>query len=144
MAFNREGSNGGNLNLTSAGLSTGTTTSTVQHTAALTYLIDARFFTKAATNNIPVTGRSLAIGERCAFLVGINAAGNYTFLQGATVPSDQTAPIPAAPESVAVIGGFVVTATTAAYVPGTTALGTGNTVAYYQLASAPGLSTTLA
>lgn len=140
MSFNQEGSNGGNLNLAAGGLSTGTNAGTVQHTGALTYVVDGKFFSKAATNNITFGAglTSLPIGMKAAFAIGINAAGAYVVTQGATVTSDQLAPPPAEINNAAVFGVFVVSATTAAYVPGTTVLGTGNTVVYTQTLRTPG------
>ena len=140
MSFNIEGSNGGNMNMAAGGLSTGTNAGTVQHTGALTYVVDGKFFSKAATNNITFGAglTSLPIGMKAAFAIGITATGTYRVSQGALVPSDQLAPPPADVDNAAVFGLFVVSATTAAYVPGTTVLGTGNTVVYTQASRIPG------
>ena len=149
MSLNLQGAYSANMALSSGGLATGTTTSTIQTTATISYVLNSVFYSKAATNNVALPAPSgagtytagaiqaIPVGNKASFAVMLNAAGTFSFAQGPIVSNDQKAPLPALNEDVAVVGIFVVNATTATYTPGTTALGTGNTVTYFNVANMP-------
>lgn len=146
MSYNAEGLTAGNIVHSAASLSAGTTAGTIQHTAAVSYTNNGVFASKAATNNIPIPAPSptgangirtaLAIGEKCAFTMGIGAGGVYSFTQGPVVAAGEPAPVAPPNGNVAVMGVFVVTAASAVYTPGTTAL-TGITT-FYNTSTLPG------
>jgi len=77
---------------------------------------------------------------KAAFALTLNAAGTFSYVQGPLVDSGDPAPAPAIPSTVAPVAVFTVRATTAPFVPGTTALGTGNVVTYYNVATMPASS----
>lgn len=152
MSFNAEGQNAGNMTLNSGAIGTGTPASTVQTTAAVNYIINGIFRTKAATNNIVLPApspagqytagaiQSIPVGQKALFALTLNAAGDFGFVQSALVDGNDPAPVVGLNGDVTVVGVFTVRATTAPFVPGTTLLGTGNTVTYYNTARMPGSS----
>lgn len=152
MSFNSEGQTAGSMNLNSGAIGTGTTTSTVKTTAAVSYIINGLFYSKAATDNIALPAPSVAgaytagpfqsipAGMKALFALCLNAAGTFSFVQSALVDGNDPAPVVAVDSDKVVVGVFTVRATTAQFVPGTTALGTGNTVTYYNTARMPGSS----
>lgn len=152
MSYNAEGQNSGNVVSNSGAVATGTNAGSVKTTATVNYTIDGVFYSKAATDNIALPApsaagtytagaiQSLAVGEKSLFALFIDAAGNFSFGQSAKCAAGEKAPVIAVPGDKAVVAVFTVTATSAAFVPGTTALGTGNTVTYYNTRVMPGQS----
>lgn len=152
MSFNAEGLNAGNIVLNSGAVAAGTNAGSVKTTATVNYTINGVFKSKAATDNVALPAPSaagtytageiqaLAIGEKALFALFIDASGNFTFGQSAKVQAGEPAPVIAVPGDKAVLAVFTVTATTAVFTPGTTALGTGNTVTYYNTSVMPGTS----
>lgn len=147
MSLNLEGSNGGTFALANAAVATATTTSLVKTTATLTYVIDGVYAaaTKAATDNIPWTAptgfvntTTIPQGSKCAFGLWIDSAGALTITQGpivsVNVSTDKVGP-PPNPGARAQVAAFTVfnTGVTAngGFRPGTDALGTSNTVTYF-------------
>lgn len=152
MSINAQGLNSGAMAMSSGALATGTPTSTVATGAAVSYIIGGLFYSRAAAASIPLPApsaagaytagaiQSIPIGMKAAFALTVNAAGQFAFFQGPLVDSGDLAPMPAIPSDRAPVGVFTVRATTAAFVPGTTALGTGNAVTYYNVATMPASS----
>lgn len=152
MSINSQGQNSGNEVMNSAAVSAGTNAGSIQTTAAINYTINGIFRTKAATNNVALPApsaagaftagaiQSLAIGEKALFALFIDAAGTFSFGQSAKVGAGEPAPVIASPSDKATVAVFTVTATSAPFVPGTTALGTGNTVTFFNTTVMPGTS----
>jgi len=152
MSFNAEGQTAGNMTLSSGGLATGTVNSTVKTVNTISYLINGIFYSRVAADNIALPAPSPAgaytagkyqtipAGMKALFALCLNAAGTFSFEQSALVGGDDPAPVVGLDGDRVVVGVFTVKATTAPFVPGTTALGTGNTVTYYNVSRMPGSS----
>lgn len=148
--FNLQGLNALTMCFNSGAVAAGTTAGTVQIAAAIAYAINAIFYSKAITNNIALPApspvnqytagaiQSIPVGQKALFAGFLDAAGNVTFAQSALVDGDEEAPVIATPEDKACFVVFTVKATSAVFVPGTTALGTGNTATFYNVAAMPG------
>lgn len=91
------GLSAGDICLTAAGLSNGTTTT---HTVgnALTYVIDGEFKAKAAASNAAtptldaMTGmafKAVAASQKCMYLFLVNAAGDVGVIQGEVIDDDE-------------------------------------------------------
>lgn len=107
MSLNLEQANGGNFVLTKAGLAIGSTPAQLSTANSTTYVIDGNFQTaKGATATFVMTAVSAAfpntvtvpIGNKCAFGVWLDSAGNFTVTQGPVTPvnsnSDLVGPPP--------------------------------------------------
>lgn len=157
---------GGNLALASGALATGTTTSAIKTTATIPFIIDGRYYSKSATDNISIaytadsavysaTAGGVSTGNG-AFTGGSNGStrlynlymdtsGNVTVQPGPIVDSvalsSGFAPLQfAAPKKGKVCFGALRIALTSGttFIPGTTLLGaSGVTATYYNLASVP-------
>lgn len=123
-----------------AALAEGTNANTFKTTAAISYSIAGRGYTKAATDNLPFSSghTSLAAQQKCAFFVMLDAAGAVTTEQSTVVPNSQAVGYKAGawdwPLSAtkACIGAIVVDAQNAAvFVPNTTDLGAADVVDTY-------------
>lgn len=83
-------SDAGNFIFNSAAIAAGTTTGTFKTTATLNYVIDGVFKSKAATDNIALTGLTVLDSTpwntsghfSCFFVVGIDTSGNFVVSQG--------------------------------------------------------------
>lgn len=152
MSINAIGQNSGNMSLNSAAVAAGTAAGSIKTTATLNYVINGIFRSKAATDSIALPAPSVAsqytagrfqsipIGMKSMFALFINEAGTFSFGQGALVESGDPAPPPPIDVGVAVVAVFTVRPTSAAFVPGTTVLGTGNTTTFYNTMTMPGSS----
>lgn len=153
MSTNAQGLNSGNIVLNSGAVSAGTNAGSIQTTATVNYTVNGIFRTKAATNNIALPApsvagaytagaiQSLAVGEKALFALFIDAAGNFSFGQSAKVGAGEPAPVIGSPADKAVVAVFTVTAATAPFVPGTTALGAaGISTVFYNTSVMPATS----
>ena len=155
MSINLQGANGVAIALNSGGLAISLTLPTFTNAAAIAYTLGGRFFSKAIVASVPLviepgTGvnpllpqalRTLAIGESCSFAVILDAAGNFTVAQGDIVAAGQSTPVAQATIGKLVVGAIKVSANSAAFIPGTTALNAaGLVVTYLNLAQHPGTS----
>jgi len=138
---------GGTLCLSKAGLVVGTTTSKAQivapNGAGVDFAIKGILYHVADGDNLVVlTGDVQTALYTNLYLVCINASNTITVVQGTEVLTADLASgkkVLAWPEATAntcPIGAIKIVAT-AAFTPGTTALGTGNTVTYYDLFAVP-------
>jgi hypothetical protein len=123
-----------------AGLAEGTNANTFKTSNILHYSINGRTYVKAATDNVAFSAghNALAAGQKCAFFVFIDSAGNLTTVQSAIVPNTESTSYRGGawewPQVIdkACIGAIVVDATVAAvFVPNTTDLGAANVVDTY-------------
>lgn len=151
MSLALEQASSGSFNFSKGALATGSTTSQLAIGAAINYTIDGIWQTqKGIVASVAIAApagfvlpASLAIGFKQAYGVWLDAAGVVTVTAGFQSPyTAVTDPVgaPANPGSRCCVGIFTVAATTAVYVPGTTALGTGNVVAYKDVFNLPGSS----
>lgn len=139
MSYNIEQANSGFLSLTAAGLAAGTNTGTFKTTNTLTFTNNGVFKSKSATDNLTFsTSTALAANQACLFAVWINASGTVTTTQGPIQASGDPCPVPAQATANTTLVGLLKVVTTAAFTPGTTALGTGNTVTYFDCMDMPG------
>lgn len=154
MSQNLQENSGLTLALNSIALAIGSTTS--QFSAALVnYAINGRIYQKAAaatqalviepnTGIVPTapnTLQTLAAGQACAFLVLLDASGNYTVVQGALVEAGKACPVPAVPANRVPVGVIKVSNVTNPFIPGTTAFSAaGVTTTYINVLSHPGAS----
>jgi hypothetical protein len=137
--YNLEGINSGFVSLTAAGLAAGTTTGTFKTANTLTFTNNGIFKSKSATDNLTFsTSTALAANQACLFAVWINASGTVTTTQGPIVASSDTCPVPTQTTANVTLVGLIKVVTTAAFTPGTTALGTGNTATYLDCMDMPG------
>lgn len=155
MSLNLQGANSLTAALTSGGLAIGSTTSQFSTASIITYVINGRFFTRAAaatqalviepnTGIVPTapnTLQTLAAGQSCAFAVILDTAGTFTVAQGDIVAAGQVTPVPAPPAGKAIVGAIKVSNVTNPFIPGTTAFSAaGVTTTYINLAQHPGVS----
>ena len=144
---------GGNLCLGKAGLViAGTTKTDIKTANAIDYAINGLLYSKAATDNIPVTAADAqAVSTSCLYLVCIDADGTVSTVKGveeltADVTSGKAALTWPQPPSndVVVIGAVRVdTSDSVPFIAGTTALdATGITDTYYDLFAIPALPLT--
>lgn len=153
-------SQGGNLAFTSGALEAGTTAGTIETAAAITYVINGEFKSKAATNNISIayTGPSVygtpangsftgAVGGSTRLYgVYLNAAGTFSSLPGPIVNSAELAAgaaalhFPPTQRDLCFIGALRIAVTAGTtFIPGTTALdASGVTASYINCSSVPG------
>ena len=132
-----------NLSLSSGAIAGGTTAGTFKTTATITYLINSIFKSLAATDNLAFSAsKNLANNQSCLFGIWVDASGNVTTSQGPIVTTGDDCPPPIAPAaSLAAIGMIKVACSSSqTFTTGTTALGTGNTATYYNVAAMPGYS----
>ncbi len=144
MSLNIEGVNGGYMAFNSGALAIGTTTGTFKIVAAVNYTNNGIFKNKAITDNVAFTAghTSLAASQACLFALWIDASGTVTTTQGPIVPSSDNCPVPTQKTANVTLIGLIKVKTSSAqtYVPGTDALGTGNTAAYTNCSTMPGTS----
>jgi hypothetical protein len=141
MSYNLEQAVSGYACYSPAGLVIGTTTGTFKIATAIAFTNNGVFKAKAITDNIPFSSghTALAIGQNCLFAVWINATGAVTTTQGPITTGTDPCPVPTQTTSnVTLVGLIKVSLCTAAFTPGTTALGTGNTATYFDCARMPG------
>lgn len=136
-------SQGGSLCLNSAALAIAGTTSLIQTTAALNYVVDGQFYNKAATNNIPFSvalPATYGVATNGSFTGGANGStrlygiyvdkgGVFSYWPGPVVDSAALATglaplqFPANRKGRAFVGALrVAVASGVSFVPGTTAL----------------------
>ena len=118
MSYNLEQAYSGFASYTAAGLAIGTTTGTFKTSNTLNFTNNGVFKSKAATDNLTFT------------------AGHTT--QGPIVTSTDPCPTPTQTSNNVTLVGLIKVVATAVFTPGTTALGTGNTVTYLDCARMPG------
>lgn len=119
-----------------AGLTEGTNANTLKTANAISYTIDGRLYTKAATDNIAMTAATQqAVSTYCLYLVSVDAAAAVTVTKGTSVGTD-VAVLPALPADSAPIGYFkIVTDGVTTFTSGTTDLSAaGITETYADLA----------
>jgi hypothetical protein len=142
MSYNIEQINSGFMSLTSGALVIGTTTGTFKIAAAVTFTNNGIFKSKAITDNLAFSAGHTALGnsQACLFGLFLDTSGNVTTSQGMIVAAGDPCPVPNAPASNLTPFGLikVTTSSSQTFTPGTTALGTGNTAAYINVASMPG------
>lgn len=166
MSDNLSLSQGFTAALSSGALASGTNSGTVQNTATITYVIDGRFYSKAATNNMSVayTGPSIyqaaaggvqaitgqfsggANGSTRLYLLLLDASGNLSVLPGPIVDSAELSagraalafPVVTA-SGVCPVGAMRIALTAGTtFLPGTTALNAaGVTATFINLADVP-------
>lgn len=157
-------STGITLALNSGGLAAGTTAGTVKTAAAINYILDGQFYTKAITDNMSIAYTGPQVyqapggvgtingsftggpnGSTRLFLLCLNAAGALSVVPGAIVDSADLAAgrvplqFPDEPFNVCVIGALrvAVTANTT-FTPGSTGLSAaGVTSSFINLADTP-------
>lgn len=145
MSYNVEQINSGFMALSSGALAIGTTTSTFQNAATITYTSNGIFASKAATNNVALSAGHAAIApaRTAVFGVWLNAAGTYSTSQGASVEAGELAPVPVAPANNLTLVGLIKVTTNAAttFIPGTTAFNAaGVATTFFNVMLAPGTS----
>lgn len=142
MSFNVEQINSGYMSLTAAGVAAGTNAGTYKTTNTLTYTSNGVFKSKAATNNVAFSSGHAALGnsQACLFGVWINGAGDLSTSQGPIVAAGDPCPVPGAPAANLTLVGLIKVSTSSSqtFTPGTSTLGTGNTVAYSDCMLMPG------
>lgn len=94
----------------------GTNANTIKTTNAVSYSINGIGYFKAATDNVAFSAghTALAANQRCAFFICLDAAGNFTTIQGPIVTPSPTGDQRRAaewpnPSDRAVIGAIMVT-----------------------------------
>jgi hypothetical protein len=165
MSDNLSHSQGLNASLSSGALAAGTNAGTIKTASVITYALDGRFYSKAATDNIAISYAGSAVYQASAggvatlngaFMGGVNgstrlyllcldASGNVSIVPGKVVDSTELAggrvslDFPDCPNLVCPFGALRVALTSgAAFVPGTTSLAaSGVTAAYINLATVP-------
>jgi hypothetical protein len=155
MSSQLQGANALTAAFTSGALAIGSTTSQFTNAATITYAINGRFYSRATiasqalviepgTGIVPTapnTLQSIPAGSSCAFSVILDTAGAFTVAQGPIVEGAAAlCPVAVAPAGKAIVGVIKVgNGTTAAFVPGTTALNAANlTTTYINLSQHPG------
>ena len=112
----------------SAAIAAGTTAGTIKTTVAMNYTIAGQNYSKAVTDNIAVTATgAVASGTTTYYLFCINAAGTVVSV---APPTPRTGD----PDTIQLLlgqppAGYVPFVATAAYTPGTTAIGAQGTFA---------------
>lgn len=99
------------------------------------FSLDGHAGSKAATNNIALTGSAIPASSYRWWLVTVDTSGNFT----ATPGTDNKNVLPDIPASQSVVGAFkIATAAATTFTPGTTGLNsTGITDTYYDLSVVP-------
>lgn len=142
MSYNIEQINSGYISLTAAGVAAGTNAGTFKTTTTLTFLSNGLFKSKSATNNIAFSTGHTALGnsQACLFAVWIDGSGNVSTSQGPIQAAGDPCPVPTAPAASLTLVGLikVTTSSSQTFTPGTSTLGTGNTVAYSDCGLMPG------
>jgi hypothetical protein len=136
MSYNADSLNGGNITLNSGAVAAGTNAGSIKTTATVNYTVNGVFKSKAATDNIALPAPSA---------VAAYTAGAFQVIpigKKALVTSDDPAPVVPQKSDCAVVAVFTVKPTSAAFTSGTTVLGTGNTVTYYNTMIMPAASLT--
>ena len=165
MSDNLSLAQGATLCLAAAGLAEGTNANTIQTANAITYTIDGRFYSKAATDNIAISYAGPSVYQAAAggvqavnggfsggvngstrlYLICLDASGNASIVPGQIVDSAELAAgrvalqFPDAPRGVCPIGALRVALTAGtAFTPGSTDLSdTGVTDTFYDLMDVP-------
>jgi hypothetical protein len=156
-------SQGGNLAFTSGALDAGTNAGTIKSTATITYTVNGRFASKAATDNVSIAYTGAAVysqnavernggftgqtgGSTRLYNIYLDAAGNFSIEPGKIVNTAElaagVAPLEfaGAQRAKACVGALRVAVTAGTtFVPGTTALNaSGVTATFINLSSVPG------
>ena len=165
MSDNLSLSQGLTVALNSGGLAEGTNANTIKTVADIVYVIDGRFYTKSATDNIAISYSGATVYQAAAggiqavnggFTGGVNGStriygifldtsGAVSILPGPIVDSAELAagrvalPFPDAPRGVCPIGALRIALTAGVtFTPGSTDLGATNvTDTFYNLADIP-------
>lgn len=165
MSDNQSLNRGLTMALNSGGLAEGTNANTIQIAAAINYIIDGQFYSKAITDNIAISysgptvyqanaGGVQAVnggftggvnGSTRIYGIFLNAAGAVSILPGPIVDNVELAAgrvslqWPDAPAGVCPIGGLRIGLTAGVgFIPGQTDLGAANvTDTFYNLADMP-------
>lgn len=165
MSDNLSLAQGATLCLAAAGLAEGTNANTIQIANTISYVIDGRFYSKAATDNIAISYSGPSVYQAAAggvqavnggfsggvngstrlYLVCLDASGNVSIVPGKIVDSAELTAgrvaleFPSAPKGVCPIGAVRVALTAGtAFTPGSTDLGaSGVTDTYYDLLDVP-------
>ena len=140
MSYNIEQINGGNITLATGTLATATTTTQYKTSATITYMLNGIFGSKAATDNQAFSSGSAVVplGKACVFAVWYDGT-NFSTTQGLIVDNDSTLiPVPTFNPGKVLVGLIKIVTTSALFTPGTTVLGTGNTVTYFNAGMLPG------
>jgi hypothetical protein len=142
MSYNIEQINSGFVSLTSGAIAAGTTAGTFKTTATITFTNNGIFKSKSATNNLTFSSGHTALGnsQACLFGLWLDASGNVTTSQGPIVAAGDPCPVPGAPAANRTPFGLIKVSTSSSetFTPGTSTLGTGNTVAYTDISAMPG------
>jgi hypothetical protein len=107
------------------GLAMGTTTTAIKTTNSLNFGINGVRYTKAAQDNVVLTGQGLAntaAGQFCKIRVEVNSAGTLGFVQGGVASSQANAQAPTRSPGKATVGIIEVPAS---FTFGTTAFNVG-------------------
>jgi hypothetical protein len=139
---------GGTACLSKAGLVVGGTTSKVQiaapNGAGVDFAIGGYIYHKGDTDDVfTLSGAIQTVLYSCIYVLSLDKDGAAHCTQGKEVLTANVtagrAPLewPTAPADCCAIGAIRVNATSALFNPGTTALGTGNTVVYYDFFAVP-------
>ncbi len=142
MSYNIEQINSGFVSLTSGAIAAGTNAGTFKTTATITFTNNGIFKSKSATNNLTFSSGHTALGnsQACLFGLWLDASGNVTTSQGPIVAAGDPCPVPGAPAANRTPFGLIKVSTSSSetFTPGTSTLGTGNTVAYTDISAMPG------
>ena len=77
---------GKNMAFASGALAEGTNAGTIKTTVTIPFIINGKFYSKGATDNVAVTATGAqGIGKRCRYLVTLDAAGNVALIAGTQV-----------------------------------------------------------
>lgn len=165
MSDNQSLNRGLTMALNSGALAEGTNANTIQIAAAINYIIDGQFYTKAITDNIAISYSGPTVYQAAAggiqavnggftggvngstriYGIFLNAAGAVSILPGPIVDNAELAAgrvslqWPDAPAGVCPIGGLRISLTAGTtFTPGQTDLGAANvTDTFYNLADMP-------
>ena len=134
--FNKQGQRDAvsTLCLAAAGVDEGTNAATVKTTNAIAYSINGVIYSKAAEDNVSLSGAVIPDGSSGLFLVAVNAAGTVSFVQSESVVTGNALYLPDAVDGTAVIGAIKVATSGADFTPGTTDLSAAEvTATFYDL-----------
>lgn len=164
MSDNLSMASGATLCLAAAGLAEGTNANTIKTTNNITYTIDGRFYSLAATDNIAISFSGPSVyqaptgvgsinggftggvnGSTRLYLIGVNAAGAVSIVPGQIVDSAELAAgrvalmFPDAPRGVCPIGAMrIALSAGTTYIPGQVDLGaSGVTDSFIDLMDVP-------
>ena len=144
MSYNLEQSNSGYGSLSSGAIAITTAKAKFKTTATIPYMLDGKFYSKAATDNLVFSsGHTLLTGgQSCLFALWLDANGDVSTTQGPIVTAGDPCPVPPTPANKALFGLIkIATAGTTAFVPNTTELDAANvTTTYINAGRMPGVA----